>query len=235
MAKTNWQDPSSTEMRSTHISGAQEAIGKIEESIGIQTLAETGISLTEVFISNEDRCRIYQAPVGKRNWLSSPTPVIKKNGVTITDGFEIDYGGGAIIFTTRALETDVFTCDITHTVKVEGKGLSTNDFTTVEKAKLEGIETEANKTIIVNNLTETVSGKALDAVQGKALQLQAATIADELASLLYVQAEEPTNVRANTVWFAQTTEANFDVGGIQIENAQTSEAPPENGFWFEPI
>lgn len=32
--------------------------------------------------------------------------------------------------------------------KVEGKGLSTEDFTTAEKTKLEGIEAEANKTIV---------------------------------------------------------------------------------------
>lgn len=53
--------------------------------------------------------------------------------------------------------------------KVVGKGLSTNDFTTPEKTKLAGIEAQANKTVIKNNLTTTEAGSALDATQGKAL------------------------------------------------------------------
>ncbi len=35
--------------------------------------------------------------------------------------------------------------------KVSGKGLSTEDFTAAEKAKLEGIEAEANKTVVVQS------------------------------------------------------------------------------------
>lgn len=123
MAKTNWQDPKSSEIRSTHISGLQEAVGKLEESIGLETVAGTDIPLTEVFISNDDRCRIYQAPEGKRNWLISPAPVIKKNGVIITDDFEIDYGGGAVIFTTPILESDILTADATYTKKIDDKQL----------------------------------------------------------------------------------------------------------------
>lgn len=116
MAKTNWQDPRTGEIISPHISGLQEAVGKIEESIGIESVSETDIPLDEVFISNDDRCRIYQAPEGKRNWVLSPTPVIKKNGEIITDDFEIDYGGGAVVFTTPILETDVLTADATYTI-----------------------------------------------------------------------------------------------------------------------
>lgn len=123
MAKTNWQDPKSSEIRSTHISGLQEAVGKLEESIGLETVAGTDIPLTEVFISNDDRCRIYQAPEGKRNWLLSPAPVIKKNGVVITDDFEIDYGGGAVIFTTPISESDILTADATYTKKIDDKQL----------------------------------------------------------------------------------------------------------------
>ena len=39
--------------------------------------------------------------------------------------------------------------------KIQGKGLSTEDFTTAEKTKLEGIEAEANKTIVDNELDNT--------------------------------------------------------------------------------
>ena len=60
--------------------------------------------------------------------------------------------------------------------KEAGKGLSEANFTASEKSKLAGIATGANKTVIANALTETVAGKALDAVQGKALAEQIGTI-----------------------------------------------------------
>ncbi|TLN00072.1 hypothetical protein FDZ73_20440 [bacterium] len=113
MSKVNWQDPASNEIRSPHISGLQEAVGKIEDAIQMKTKALTGVALSEVYISGSDRYRIYQAPAGSRNWASSPAPVIKKNAAVISTGFEIDYGGGAIIFTPPILGTDVITADVT--------------------------------------------------------------------------------------------------------------------------
>lgn len=118
MTKTNWQDPKSFEMRSTHIAGLQEAVGKIEESIGMDSVFEEDIPLEEVFISNEDRYRIFQAPEGRRNWLPSPTPAVRKNGVIITSGFELDYGGGAIILNANDTVANAYTVDATHTVNV---------------------------------------------------------------------------------------------------------------------
>lgn len=53
--------------------------------------------------------------------------------------------------------------------KVEGKGLSTNDYTTTEKNKLAGIEPGANKTIIADNLTTDDSARVLSAKMGKKL------------------------------------------------------------------
>lgn len=52
---------------------------------------------------------------------------------------------------------------------VEGKSLSDNNYTTVEKNKLNGIQTGANKTTVLNSLTSTSSTEALAAVQGKNL------------------------------------------------------------------
>lgn len=64
--------------------------------------------------------------------------------------------------------------EVENTVKkkvtsVDGKGLSTNDYTTAEKTKLAGIATGANKTTVVNNLTSESTTAALSAAQGKAL------------------------------------------------------------------
>lgn len=53
--------------------------------------------------------------------------------------------------------------------KVDGKGLSTNDYTSDEKLKLQGIESGANKTVINNTLTSTSTSEALAANQGKVL------------------------------------------------------------------
>lgn len=51
--------------------------------------------------------------------------------------------------------------------KVEGKGLSTNDYTTAEKTKLAGIAEGANKTVVDSVLSETstnpVENKAVNA------------------------------------------------------------------------
>lgn len=54
--------------------------------------------------------------------------------------------------------------------KVEGKELSSNDFTNAYKTKLDGITAQANKTIVDNSLTSTSTTNALAAVQGKALK-----------------------------------------------------------------
>jgi parallel beta-helix repeat protein len=114
MAKTNWQDPKTSEMRSTHVAGLMEAVGKIEDSIGMESVFETNIPLTEVFISSDDRYRIFQAPEGKRNWTAEQPPVIKRNGSIITSGFEIDYGGGAIILNVNDTVENTYTADVTY-------------------------------------------------------------------------------------------------------------------------
>ena len=53
-----------------------------------------------------------------------------------------------------------------YVAKVSGKGLSTNDYTTVEKNKLEGIDAGAQVNTIeiikINGTTQTVSGKEVD-------------------------------------------------------------------------
>ena len=54
--------------------------------------------------------------------------------------------------------------------KVEGKVLSSNDFTNAYKIKLDGITVQANKTIVDNSLTSTSTTNALAAAQGKALK-----------------------------------------------------------------
>lgn len=67
--------------------------------------------------------------------------------------------------------------------KADGMGLSTNDYTTVEKNKLAGIDEGATKTEIVNNLESTSATSALSAAQGKALDDKIATLQGEVDNL----------------------------------------------------
>lgn len=70
----------------------------------------------------------------------------------------------------QAIQATVSTLQRDKVDKVSGKALSTNDYTTDEKNKLAGISAQANKTNIVNNLTTSAAGSALDAQQGKVLK-----------------------------------------------------------------
>lgn len=64
--------------------------------------------------------------------------------------------------------------------KVDGKGLSTNDYTTEEKNKLTNIEAQANKTTINNTLTSDSTTDALSAAQGKALKTRIDEVEQEI-------------------------------------------------------
>lgn len=69
--------------------------------------------------------------------------------------------------------------------KVEGKGLSTNDYTTAEKTKLSGIADGANKTTVENVLTSTSTTNALSANQGKVLDEKIKALSDSMGELGY--------------------------------------------------
>lgn len=115
---TNWQDPiSKSSVPSTHMTGIHDALKKLELSVDLPAINVNNVELTEIPITDKDRYRIYQSSKGTRNWVSTPLPVIKKNGVVITDGFTIDYGGGAIILDLPANANDVFTANFTHTAR----------------------------------------------------------------------------------------------------------------------
>lgn len=113
MAKTNWQDPLTSEILSTHIAGLQEMVSKIEEALDFRLESVEDLRLTEVYVNEADRCRIYHAP-GYRNWVADPPPVIKVNGEVVVEGFKIDYGGGAVIFDLRLDDTDIVTASFTY-------------------------------------------------------------------------------------------------------------------------
>lgn len=69
--------------------------------------------------------------------------------------------------------------------KVDGKGLSSNDFTTAEKTKLAGIATGATANAVVDNLNSTSATDALSANQGKVLDGKIASLANSMEDLGY--------------------------------------------------
>ncbi|HEY8400955.1 MAG TPA: hypothetical protein VIK89_06820 [Cytophagaceae bacterium] len=162
MSYVNWQDPGTREIRSTDISGLQEIVSKLERSVGMGTVSETNIPLTEVYISENDRWRIFQAPVGKRNWVSSPAPVIKKDGVVINSGFVIDYGAGAIILATNDTEEHTYTADATY---IKSLQTSLNEELAIHKAQtatkeelLELNRRKADQSFVDSQFATIVSG-----------------------------------------------------------------------------
>lgn len=121
MAKTPTFDPMTSDVRSSLIAGLTEACNKISSTLDLKTETMENLPMPELFIASNDRCRIYQAPVGNKLWMAVPAPVIKKNGIIIspnTDYFTIDYLGGSIAFDEnhRLQESDVVTVSATYIV-----------------------------------------------------------------------------------------------------------------------
>ncbi len=101
MAKLPIYDPLSGEITSALISGIIESASKMSSILNLKTRNITDSLLSEVYIGEDDRYRIYQVKEGHRLWLVSPSPVIKINGVetsTTAGNYDIDYIGGSIKF-----------------------------------------------------------------------------------------------------------------------------------------
>lgn len=126
MSRTPMYDPLTSDARSSWLAGLTEACNKLCGVLDMKTATFENLDLPELYISENDRYRIYQAPLGNKLWLSNPAPVIKKNGSVImpeNDGFSIDYLGGSIAFegTNRGTQFDVFTASATYIVDQSNK------------------------------------------------------------------------------------------------------------------
>ena len=120
MAKFPIYNPVVEEAISPPIGGMTNALALISETLNLGTTSVKNETMTELYISDSDRYRMYVVPVNKRGWLETPAPIIKKNGVAITpvtDGFEINYMGGSVEFlseSSRPTESDIITADFTY-------------------------------------------------------------------------------------------------------------------------
>lgn len=144
MASTVMQDPRSTQARSAWIAGLTEACTKITAILNMGTSHLEDLQLVEERPTDDDKCRIYIAPLGSKLWLQSPEPVVKLNGNIITKdyyGFSIDYLGGSIVFEdelNRPAEGDKIT------VTVDYINTESNAMTSVLE-KLKELEDKAAK------------------------------------------------------------------------------------------
>lgn len=126
MAKIPMYDPLSKEARSSWLAGLTEAANKLSGLLEMKTETLNNLPLPELFISEDDRYRIFQAPLGNKLWLTSPAPVIKKNGIVITpdnEYFTVDCLGGSVAFDEnhRLTAGDSLTVDAVHIVEGSGK------------------------------------------------------------------------------------------------------------------
>ncbi len=101
MARTPMYDPRTSEARSAWLAGLTEACNKLSGVLDLKVGRISDLRLNEIYISKDDRFRLYQAPLSNKLWMSDPAPEFRKNGIIITperDNFTIDYLGGSIAF-----------------------------------------------------------------------------------------------------------------------------------------
>ena len=122
MAKMPFYDPRDSEILSPLMAGFSEGLGVLSEILNLNTKTIKGVALEKLtWIDSEGHTvlgMLYQAPQGNKLWLTTPYPVIRKNGTIITesaDHFTIDPIGGGLFFEEQyaLLEDDEVTVDAT--------------------------------------------------------------------------------------------------------------------------
>lgn len=122
MAKMPTFDPRDSEVLSPLMAGFSEGLGVLSSILDLNTKQIKGVTLEKLpWINSEGHTVIgvlYQAPANNKLWLTTPYPVIRKNGVIITessDHFSIDPIGGGLFFEEQyaLLDSDVVTVDAT--------------------------------------------------------------------------------------------------------------------------
>ena len=115
--------------------------------------------------------------------------------------------------------------------KVEGKGLSTEDFTTAEKTKLAGIETNANHTTVDNSVS-AISGNPVknsaiysallskvDKVVGKGLSTEDFTTAEKSSLAVLSELNTATlTIDLNSQTWTQSANGLYYTSNISVQN-----------------
>lgn len=122
MAKTPYQNLSTQDILSGHLSGVQSDINKIQEILDMKTKNVTGHQLNAV--RNQDdvslRYIIYEGNI--RNWLDEPTPIIYRNGIEVdASEYELQAPYGLIVFQEQQSSSDTITADFSYIVSESNK------------------------------------------------------------------------------------------------------------------
>lgn len=145
MSQIVTQNPGSSEIQSPLIAGITEGLNKLSSALNLKTGTLEDVQLTAVPIDNDEKNknRIFEANFGNRLWLSSPAPVIKKNGSEITQSgsnFTIDYIGGSVTFPveSKPSDGDIITVSATYII-ADSESLNAINNT------LSAVQTQSNK------------------------------------------------------------------------------------------
>lgn len=145
MSQIITQNPGSSEIQSPLIAGLTEGLNKISSVLNLKTGTLEDVKLTAIAIDNDEKNknRIFEANFGNRLWLSTPPPVIKKNGVVISQSessFSIDYIGGSITFSSESKPSDSDTITVSATyIIAESESLE------LINSALSAVQTQSNK------------------------------------------------------------------------------------------
>ena len=115
MAQTPFKRIESREIYGADISGLQDAINKMEAVLDMLTTSVTNHSLLAVSDQPEPALhrRIYEGTI--RNWLETPVPVIRRDGVVVSPAEYILYAAqGMIVFNQQQALGVGITADFTH-------------------------------------------------------------------------------------------------------------------------
>ena len=180
-----------------------------------------------------------QADTTINNNISSLTNRVKVNEdkLTIINGNEATTGSiaNAIKQAKSYTDTQVLILEKTKVNKVEGKGLSTNDYTTPEKNKLAAIEAEANKYVLPAATASALGGVKIGSnitlANGGTISLTKANVTSALGvdpTTTYVKKAGDT--MTGTLTSASTTESivfkgveNSDITNIYKSGGNLSE------------
>lgn len=138
MAKTPFVDLKSEDILSAHISGIQHTVNKIEEILNLGTAAKVNHVLIPVADQADPTLHnfIYEGTI--RNWLTSPAPVVKRNGEVVDPAeYDIQPAYGVVVFKVQQGAENEITADFSHVINssVVISNLNT------EVAKIGGLDT----------------------------------------------------------------------------------------------
>lgn len=131
MAEIVLQNPGSSEVQSPLVAGLTEGLWAISKvlNLTVENIENEPLKAVSIDSQEQNKNRIYEVNFKKKLWLTSPQPIIKKNGVQIlqtTTPFTIDYIGGSVTFEKNLSDLDQITVTCQH---IAGNSTTINTIT----------------------------------------------------------------------------------------------------------